>query len=117
MATAVRTVRDAVAGATAALESAGCDTPRLDAEVLIADERPDLRVTASDASRGAIEVARANARRLGLPVEIVLAGGLPREARDADLVVANLPYVTEGEWPGLSPEIVDHEPREALVAG
>ena len=74
-------------------------------------ERPDLRVTASDASAGAGEVARAN----GVPAWHV--AGLPPAAAGADLVVANLPYVTESEWPALAPEIVRYEPREALVAG
>jgi release factor glutamine methyltransferase len=83
----------------------------------IAHERPDLAVSASDASAGAVEVARANARRLGLPVEVTHASGLPDAARSADLVVANLPYVTEAEWGSLEPEIVRFEPREALVAG
>jgi release factor glutamine methyltransferase len=83
----------------------------------IADERPDLRVTSSDALAGAVEVARANAARFGLAVEVEHAPGLPAAARAADLVVANLPYVTEAEWAGLEPEIVRHEPREALVSG
>ena len=83
----------------------------------LADERPDLRVTASDASPGAVEVARANAARLGLGVRVEEDAGLPAWARGPDLVVANLPYVTEAEWEGLAPEIVRYEPREALVAG
>ena len=33
-----------------------------------------------------------------------------------DLLVANLPYVSEAEW-GASMEIREYEPREALVAG
>jgi release factor glutamine methyltransferase len=210
MATAVRTLRDAVAAAAAELEAAGVDSPRLDAELLaahalgvgrervhldgrdplapaaarrfgelvarrvarepvayivgrrafrgielavdrrvlvprpetellvevalelpegawvhdlgtgsgavalaIAAERPDLRVTGSDVSADALAVARANARRLGLAVE--LFDGPPPAA--ADLVVANLPYVTESEWEGLEPEITRYEPRAALVAG
>jgi release factor glutamine methyltransferase len=74
-------------------------------------------VTASDASRAAVAVARENARRLGLEVEVAHAAGLPADARGADLVVANLPDVREDEWPGLAPEIVRHEPRAALVSG
>ena len=73
------------------------------------DERPDLVVSASDASPHALEVARAN----GLDAE--LAVGLPAGAYD--LVVANLPYVREDEWEELAPEIRLYEPREALVAG
>ncbi len=83
----------------------------------IADERPDLVVTASDASADAVAVARANAERLGLDVPVEHAPDLPPSARDADLVIANLPYVTEAEWEGLAPEIVRYEPRSALVAG
>src|SRR3954465_8492168 len=52
-------------------------------------ERPDLVVSASDASADAVEVARGNARRLGLDVPISVADGLP--PGEYDLVVANLP--------------------------
>jgi release factor glutamine methyltransferase len=79
------------------------------------DERPDLSVSASDASAAAVEVARANAARLGLPLELSVARGLPEGSYD--LVVANLPYVREDEWNGLAPEIRRYEPREALVSG
>ena len=81
------------------------------------DERPDLVVSASDASPDAVAVARANAERLGLDVPVEHAPDLPPAARDVDLVVANLPYVTEAEWEGLEPEIVRYEPRGALVSG
>ena len=78
-------------------------------------ERPDLVVSGSDASAAAVEVARANAERLGLDVPISVADGLP--PGDYDLVVANLPYVREDEWDALEPEIRLYEPREALVSG
>jgi release factor glutamine methyltransferase len=79
------------------------------------DERPDLRVTASDISPDAVAVARANALRLGLPLQPFVADGLP--AGDYDLVLANLPYVRDDEWGGLAPEIVRYEPRLALTSG
>jgi release factor glutamine methyltransferase len=79
------------------------------------DERPDLRVTASDLSPDAVAVARANAERLGLPLAPFVADGLP--PGDHDLVVANLPYVTDAEWGALAPEIVRYEPRVALTSG
>ncbi|HEU0023672.1 MAG TPA: peptide chain release factor N(5)-glutamine methyltransferase [Thermoleophilaceae bacterium] len=78
-------------------------------------ERPDLVVTASDASAAAVEVARANAERLGLRLAVTEARGLP--PGDYDLVLANLPYVREDEWAGLAPEITRFEPRDALVSG
>lgn len=78
-------------------------------------ERPDLRVTASDASPAAVEVARANAVRLGLEVVVTEAAWLPAGAYD--LVVANLPYVTESEHARLQPEVRSFEPHEALLGG
>jgi len=76
-------------------------------------ERPDLRVGGSDASAGAIEVARANAQRLGLDVDFVQADLLDAAA-GADAVLANPPYVCDGAR--LPPDLA-HEPREALFAG
>lgn len=79
----------------------------------LADERPDLRVTGSDVSADALDVARANAARLGLAVDFVEADGLP--PGDFDAVAANLPYVARGER--LAPEITRHEPDGALFSG
>jgi len=79
------------------------------------DERPDLTVTASDASPAAVGVARANAARLGLALDVSIHRGLPEG--DFHLVLANLPYVREDEWDGLAPEIRRYEPRVALVSG
>lgn len=78
-------------------------------------ERPDLDVSGSDASADALEVAHANARRLGLDVEFERARDLPDG--EYDLVVANLPYVREDEWDDLMPEVRLYEPRAALVSG
>ena len=79
------------------------------------DERPDLTVSASDASPSAVELARLNAARLGMPLAVEVVRGLP--AGEWDFVIANLPYVREDEWDGLQPEIRRYEPREALVSG
>lgn len=79
------------------------------------DERPDLRVTASDRSPPAVDVARRNAERLGIEVAVGTGAGLPDG--EYDLVVANLPYVRHDEWDELPPEISGYEPREALVGG
>jgi release factor glutamine methyltransferase len=76
-------------------------------------ERPDLSVLGTDVSPGALEVAQANADRLGLDVEFAHADLLPAGRYDA--VLANLPYVPEGV--SLAPEIAAHEPAQALFAG
>ena len=73
------------------------------------------RVTAVDASAAALEVARANARRLGLDIEFLEGSWWkPIGARRFDVVVANPPYVAAGD-PHLAALV--HEPVEALVAG
>jgi release factor glutamine methyltransferase len=77
-------------------------------------ERPDLRVTASDLSPEAVEAARENAERLGLELEVSVAEGLPDGLEDIDLVIANLPYVTDETIFDRSPEI-RKEPRIAVT--
>jgi release factor glutamine methyltransferase len=77
-------------------------------------ERPDLRVTASDLSSEAVEAARENAERLGLQLEVSVAEGLPDGLNGVDLVIANLPYVTDETIYDRSPEI-QREPRIAVT--
>lgn len=83
----------------------------------VADELPGCEVVASDTSRAAITVARANAARLGLGPRVGFEVGSLPERREFDLVLANLPYVRSDEWQGLAPEIRAYEPRSALVGG
>lgn len=85
----------------------------------IADELPGCEVVATDSSAAALEVAMANATRLGLEGRVSLVRGTlpPDDGRRFDLVVANLPYVSEREWPALEPEVTRWEPREALLGG
>jgi release factor glutamine methyltransferase len=81
-------------------------------------ERPDLRVRASDLSPGALQVAAANAARLGLDVAFERADLLDGVTDGRlDAVLSNPPYVAEGDRAGLEPEITRHEPPEALFAG
>jgi release factor glutamine methyltransferase len=82
----------------------------------IADERPGAQVTGIDISDAALDVARANARRAELLVELLRADlfeGLPDGPWD--LVVANPPYVAPGEIDALEAEVRKWEPRTALV--
>jgi release factor glutamine methyltransferase len=80
----------------------------------IADEHPGARVTCVDASPEALALARENAHRCNLDVEL-RAGGLETAAEGWDLVVSNPPYVSADDWDSLQPEIRDWEPRAALV--
>ena len=83
----------------------------------IAEEIPECEVTATDNSAAALEVARANAKRLGLNGRVHFREGSVPEGEAFELTLANLPYVADGEWASLQPEIARWEPREALLGG
>lgn len=86
--------------------------------VAIAHERPDCQVVASDLSSAALDVARANAERHGVAhrIEFVRTSYLDGIDGSFDLIVANPPYVKEGDAPALSRD-VRHEPSVALFGG
>lgn len=79
----------------------------------VADEHPGAHVVAVDTSTDALALARENAARLGLNIELRLAG-IEAAAEGWDLVVANPPYIPPGARPSLQPEL-DFEPDQALV--
>jgi release factor glutamine methyltransferase len=88
----------------------------------LAHERPDAQVVGVDISKEALAFAQQSADRLELGERVQwLAGDLydPLAAAGGffHLITANPPYVREDEWQGLSPEVREYEPRQALVAG
>ena len=81
----------------------------------IADEHPGAAVTGIDVSPEALALARENATRTGLPLELArhdLFEGLPDGPWA--LVVSNPPYVDPDDRSSLQPEVRDWEPAEAL---
>ena len=84
--------------------------------VALAHELSRAQVTAIDISSEALDVARRNARRLGVEarVSFVETSLLERVPGPFDLIVANPPYVPASHAPTLSPDVRDHEPRPAL---
>jgi release factor glutamine methyltransferase len=79
---------------------------------------PAAAVFASDISPAALEVARGNAERLGLPVTFLegeLTAPLAAHA-PFSLIAANLPYIPSNEMSTLPPE-VKSEPALALDGG
>jgi release factor glutamine methyltransferase len=82
----------------------------------IADEHPGARVTGIDVSEDALALARENAERTQLDVELRrcdLFAGLP--GAGWDLVVSNPPYVRADEVASLPRDVVGWEPDVALV--
>ena len=63
-------------------------------------ERPDLQVTATDASEGALDVAKHNASELGCASRIEFLRGswyAPIGTRRFDAIVSNPPYIARGD--------------------
>lgn len=79
-------------------------------------ERPALEVWATDRSAAALEVARANAAALGLPVRFALGDWWHAPAHDLrfDLALSNPPYIAADDPHLLA---LRHEPAEALTPG
>lgn len=76
---------------------------------------PKASVTATDVSREALATAGRNAARLGLRLELLEGSWWqPLDERSFDVVVANPPYVADGD-PHLA--ALRHEPRVALTPG
>lgn len=71
-------------------------------------------VTALDASAAALDVARENARRLGLAVVFVESDWLAQVSERFHLIASNPPYVASAD-PHLA--ALRHEPLQALAAG
>jgi release factor glutamine methyltransferase len=84
----------------------------------LADEGPDLRVTAVDRSEEALARARSNDLRCpGAEVEWLLSDGFSQLAgRRFDVIAANPPYLSPGDLAGGPPEL-GFEPEGALVSG
>lgn len=80
---------------------------------------PRATVVGIDASSEALEVARINCIRHGVARRVTLRQGdlLDTAAERFDVIVANLPYVTEDDMIALSPDIRGYEPLEALDGG
>ena len=91
--------------------------------VALARERPGARFVATDVSADALRTARRNANRHGVAdrVQLLQADVFDGTGNGAaalfDLIVSNPPYVPEGDRATLQPEVRDHEPAIALIAG
>jgi len=84
----------------------------------LASERPHWRVTATDLSREALAVARANAAQLAITSVDFRQGSwfAPLAGERFDLIVSNPPYVAADD-PALDDPALAYEPRLALTPG
>jgi release factor glutamine methyltransferase len=87
--------------------------------IALATELPDAEIHASDISRAALEIARANAARLGQSrIQFHESDLFSKvETRNFDFVISNPPYVGESEKDQVQLEVRRHEPQNAVFAG
>ena len=87
--------------------------------IALATELPAARIIATDVSAAALAVARRNAAGHGVDRRIawVRTSCLDGVCAAPDVIVANPPYVPDGDIAGLPPEVRDFEPRLALAGG
>src|SRR5262249_6853247 len=89
--------------------------------VSIAHQKKDAHLTATDVSPDALTVAKKNAAKHGVADRLTflqgdLFGPVPAGST-FDLIVSNPPYIAQSEFPTLSTDVRDHEPRLALDGG
>lgn len=86
--------------------------------ITLARHLPQAAIQATDISLPALTIARQNAVRLA-PSRVQFHHGSLLEPihQPIDLLVANLPYVTDGEWTMLDDGVKLHEPQVALLGG
>lgn len=79
---------------------------------------PELTVLLSDLSKEALAVARKNAQRNHVDVEMVQGDLLDSlVGKEMDVVVCNPPYVSTSEYFSLDASVRDFEPKMALIGG
>jgi len=78
------------------------------------------RVIATDCSGEAAALARENVARVRPRVSVDVRVGnwfAPLAAERCRVIVANPPYLSEGEWAALDPAVREFEPKAALASG
>lgn len=82
-------------------------------------ELPNAEGIGTDLSSGALRLAAANARHLGVEgrTRLVAADWFEGLSGQFDLILTNPPYIAAGEIAALSPEVAGHDPRAALDGG
>jgi len=95
----------------------GCVAAAIAANVVEAE------IVAIDSSASALDIARKNIDRHSLQGRVkLLQGDLFSTVEQSgkglfDLIVSNPPYIAQDEYAKLPPDVRDHEPADALLAG
>ena len=89
--------------------------------ISLAKNLGQVRLTATDISPASLEIAKSNAKKHHVENKIeFVQGNLLEpfmEKEKFDVIVANLPYISEPMYQVLEPHIKEYEPKLALVGG
>lgn len=85
--------------------------------ISMAKALPELHVSATDISAQSLRVARGNALENGVTIAFEHGSLLEPLTHNVDLIVANLPYITDAEWAQLDQGVKLYEPSHALKGG
>jgi release factor glutamine methyltransferase len=87
--------------------------------IAVAINAPNTQLYALDVSADALAVARRNmeSHNLSGRIRLIQSDLLALLPERADIIVANLPYVTSSDYRTLAPDVRDYEPTYALLAG
>jgi release factor glutamine methyltransferase len=110
--TLVQTALERVDGVPMSIADVGTGSGAI--AIALAMQKPDVEIWATDTNAEAVELARANAERLGVADRVhVLRGDLLDPLPGpVDLIVANLPYLPRSEHDAR----YDDEPDDAIYA-
>ncbi|MDD2331764.1 MAG: peptide chain release factor N(5)-glutamine methyltransferase, partial [Candidatus Cloacimonetes bacterium] len=103
------------AGRKAKMLEIGCGSGVISVSLKL--QRPDLKITATDISKDALELAIENARDHECEIDFVLGDLYAESTEKYDLIVSNPPYVSREEYAILDQEVAVWEPSLALLAG
>ena len=81
------------------------------------DKLSDAEVTGADISLEALAVAGENAKENESDIHLIESDLFENISGAFDVIVSNPPYVTDGEYRTLMPEVKLFEPQKALTAG
>lgn len=88
--------------------------------ISIAYHRPDLTIMATDISKDALDIAKANAfsQRIEKKIEFIVSDLFDHlESRRFDCILSNPPYISCQDYSNLMEEVRLYEPEIALKAG
>jgi len=85
--------------------------------VTLKTKLPKASITASDISRAALRVAKANAKTNEVDVRFIHSNLFKRIPGTFDIIVTNPPYINQADYDALDKKVHDFEPSQALVSG